>query len=180
MIHGDKISLICGMRIRDFLAKPAAHYLETIRRKPYSVNDSLKNLTTESILWNFSSKMHFGNLVNQPCCCALKPWVIAGQIYDKNHRNCEVCMGAFSFILEQFFITQLEINGNKIQCDMFLTFSALKIYADTVIKKCLQQLTQCTMLFSKYLSKLQSHKHHRHYSWLIHSFSKLEKEGTSL
>ena len=83
--------------------------------------------------------MHFENLV------------MAGQIYDKNHRNCEVCMGAFSFVLRHFFITQLEINGNKIQYDMFLTFSALKIYADIVIKKCLQQLTQCTMLFSKYL-----------------------------
>ena len=71
---------------------------------------------------------------------------MAGQIYDKNHRFCEVCMGAFSFILEQFFI-----NGNKIQYDMFLTFSFLQIYADIVIKKCLQQLTQCTMLFSKYL-----------------------------
>ena len=67
---------------------------------------------------------------------------MAGQIYDKNHRNCEVCMGAFSFILEQFFITQLEINGNKIQYDMFLTFSILKIYADIVIKNCLQRFMQ--------------------------------------
>ena len=61
----------------------------------------------------------------------------------------EIICGAFSFPFEQFFICSYK--SDKMQYDMFLNCSGLKIYADIVIKKCLQEFLQCTMLFSKYL-----------------------------